>query len=223
MYIFICRLINDTHFSWCEMIPHHSFDLYFPNNEQYWASFHVPIGHVYVFFAEISLLRSPFLGCWGYLMVITILLMQKCSDFSYYLWARFINETQNLKGWSSLPWWRQYLSLVSVNLLSVYLSIYCSINKWKRLWCWEGLGAGGEGDDRGWDGWMASLTRWMGVWVNSGSWWWTGRPGVLQFMGSQRVRHNWVSELNWTELKQMDLSIWKSLMKNVKEERQKLN
>ena len=64
-------------------------------------------------------------------------------------------------------------------------------------WCWEGLGAGGEGDDRGWDGWMASLTRWTWVWVNSGSWWWTGRPGVLWFMGSQRVRHDWVTELNW--------------------------
>ena len=61
----------------------------------------------------------------------------------------------------------------------------------------EGLGAGGEGDDRGWDGWMASPTRWMQVWVNSGSWWWTGRPGVLQFMGSQRVGHNWATELNW--------------------------
>jgi len=66
-------------------------------------------------------------------------------------------------------------------------------------WCWEGLGAGGEGDDRGWYGWMASLTRWMWVWVNSGSWWWTGRPGVLWFMGSQRVGHDWVTEPNWTE------------------------
>ena len=61
----------------------------------------------------------------------------------------------------------------------------------KRLWCWEGLGAGGEGDDRGWDGWMASLPWWMWVWVNSGSWWWTGRPGVLRFMGLQRVGHDW--------------------------------
>ena len=61
-----------------------------------------------------------------------------------------------------------------------------------------GIGAGGEGDDRGWDGWMASLTRWTWVWVNSGSWWWTGRAGVLQFMGSQRVGHGWVTEL--TEL-----------------------
>ena len=70
----------------------------------------------------------------------------------------------------------------------------------KRLWCWEGLGAGGEGDDKGWDGWMASLTRWTWVSVNSRSWWWTGRPGVLQFMGSQGVEHDWVTELNWTEL-----------------------
>ena len=71
----------------------------------------------------------------------------------------------------------------------------------KRLWCWEGLGAGGEGDDRGWDGWMASLIQWMWVWVNSGSWTgWTGRPGVLRFMVSQRVGHDWATELNWTEL-----------------------
>ena len=68
-----------------------------------------------------------------------------------------------------------------------------------RLWCWEGLGAGGEGDDRGWDGWMASLTWCTWVWVNSRSWWWTGRPGVLRFMGSQRVGHDWATELNWTE------------------------
>ena len=62
-------------------------------------------------------------------------------------------------------------------------------------------GAGGEGDDRGWDGWMASLTRWAWVWVDSRSWWWTGRPGMLQFTGSQRVGHDWVTELNWTKLK----------------------
>ena len=62
----------------------------------------------------------------------------------------------------------------------------------------EGLGTG-EGDGRGWDGWMASPTGWMWVWVNSGSWWWTGRTGVLRFMGSQRVGYDWVTELNWTE------------------------
>ena len=70
------------------------------------------------------------------------------------------------------------------------------LTHWKRPWCWEGLGVG-EGDDRGWDGWMASMTRWTWVWVNSGRWWWTGRPGVLRFMGSQRVRHGWATELNW--------------------------
>ena len=63
----------------------------------------------------------------------------------------------------------------------------------KRPWCWERLKAGGEGDERGWDGWMASLTEWTWVWVSSRSWWWTRKPGMLQ-----RVRHGWVTELNWT-------------------------
>ena len=69
----------------------------------------------------------------------------------------------------------------------------------KRPRWWESLRVGGEGDDRVWDGLMASPTQWTWVWVNSRSWWWIGRPGVLQFMGSQRVGHDWVTELNWTE------------------------
>ena len=73
------------------------------------------------------------------------------------------------------------------------------LTHWKRLWCWEGLGER-EGDDRGWDGWMASLTWWTWVSVNSRSWWWTGRPGVLRFMGLQRVRHDWMTELIWSDL-----------------------
>ena len=81
-----------------------------------------------------------------------------------------------------------------------------ALTHWKRPWCWEGLGAGGEGDDRGWDGWMASPTRWTWVWVNSGSWWWTGRPSVLWFVGLQRVRHNWATKLKRTELKPILLS-----------------
>ena len=64
-------------------------------------------------------------------------------------------------------------------------------------WCWEKWKAGGEGDDRVWNGWMASLTQWTWVWVSSRNWWWTGKPGMLQFTGSQRVRHDWVTELNW--------------------------
>ena len=89
---------------------------------------------------------------------------------------------------------------VMLKLKLQYLATSCEeLTHWKRLWCWEGLAAGGEGDDRGWDGWMASLTRWLWIWVNSRSWWWTGRPGVLRFMGLQRDRHDWATELNWTE------------------------
>ena len=76
------------------------------------------------------------------------------------------------------------------------LSTWCEeLTHWKRLWCWERLKAGGEGDDRGWDGWMASPTWWTWVWVNSESWWWTGKPGVLQSMGSMGSQLR-----DWTEL-----------------------
>ena len=68
---------------------------------------------------------------------------------------------------------------------------------WQRSCCWERWKAGWKGDNRGWDGWMASLTQWTWVWVGSRNWWWTGKPGVLQFMGLQRVRHDWATELNW--------------------------
>ena len=84
-----------------------------------------------------------------------------------------------------------------------YFATWCKeLTHLKRPWCWERLRAGGEGDDRGWDGWMASLTRWTWIWVNSGSWWWTGSPGVLLFMGSQRVGHDWATELNWRRKKE---------------------
>ena len=68
------------------------------------------------------------------------------------------------------------------------------------MWCWERLKVGGEWDNRGWDGWMSSLTQWTWVWVTSGSWWWPGRPGLPQSMGSQRVGHDWATQVNWTEL-----------------------
>ena len=81
---------------------------------------------------------------------------------------------------------------------SYTLATWCEeLTHLKRPWCWEGLGAGGEGNDRGWDGWMASGIDGRWVWVNSRSWWWTGRPGVLRFMGSHRVGHDWATELNW--------------------------
>ena len=72
----------------------------------------------------------------------------------------------------------------------------------KRPWCWERLTVGGEGDDRGWDCCMASPTQWTWFWVNSWSWWWIGRPGVPQSMGSQRVGHDWETELNWTDIQE---------------------
>ena len=113
-------------------------------------------------------------------------------------------ESLGLQGDPTSPFWRR-------SVLGVHWKDWCQswnsntlatsceeLTHWKRLWCWEGLGAGGEGDDRGWDGWMASPTSWTWVWVKSGSWWWTGRPGVLRFTGSQRLsRHDWVTELNW--------------------------
>ena len=81
-----------------------------------------------------------------------------------------------------------------------YLATWCKeLTHLKRSWCWERSRARGKGDDRGWDGWMASPTQWTWVWVDSGSRWWTGRPGVLWFMGLLRVRHDWVTKLNWTD------------------------
>ena len=114
-----------------------------------------------------------------------------------------------------VPWTarRSNQSILRRSVLGVHWKEWCwswnsntlatsfeELTHWKRPWCWEGLGEGGEGDNRGWDGWMASLTRWTWVWVNSRSWWWTGRPGVLRFMGSQRVGHDWATELNWTNM-----------------------
>ena len=78
------------------------------------------------------------------------------------------------------------------------LATWCEeLTHCRRPWCWERLKAGGEGDNRGRDGWMASLTWWTWVWVISGSWWWTGKPGILQSMESQRIGHDWTTELNW--------------------------
>ena len=93
------------------------------------------------------------------------------------------------------------------------LSTWCKeLTHLKR--CWERLRAGGEGDDRGWDGWTASPTQWTWIWVNSGSWWLTERPGLLRFMGLQRVRHDWATELNWTECNLFQLCKTGSAFKN---------
>ena len=77
--------------------------------------------------------------------------------------------------------WKDWCWICSSNTLATWCK---ELTHLKRPWCWERLRAGGEGDDRGWDGWMASLTEWTWICVDSISWWWTGRPGVLRFMGS---------------------------------------
>ena len=116
-------------------------------------------------------------------------------------------ESLGLQGDPTIPSWRSVLGVHwkdwCWNWNFNTLATSCEeLTHWKRSWCWEGLGAGGEGDNRRWDGWMASPTRWAWVWVNSGSWWWTGRPGVLQFMGLQRDRHDCATELiNFTSKK----------------------
>ena len=87
--------------------------------------------------------------------------------------------------------WKDWCWSWNSNTLSTW---YEELTHWKRPWCWERLKAGGKGDDRAWDGWMASLTWWTWVWGNSGLWWRTGGPGVLQSMGLQRVGHDWATE-----------------------------
>ena len=88
--------------------------------------------------------------------------------------------------------WKDWCWSWSSNTLATQCK---DLTHWKKPWCWERLKAGREGDDREWNGWMASLTRRTWVWASSGSWWWTGRPCVLQSMGSQKGRHNWATEL----------------------------
>ena len=82
--------------------------------------------------------------------------------------------------------------------ISNYLATWCEeLTPWKRPWCWERLRAGGEGDDRGWDGWMASLTRWTWVWVDSGSWWWEAWCAAVHGVTKSRTRLSDWTELNW--------------------------
>ena len=122
----------------------------------------------------------------------------RIDSFELWCWRRLLR----------IPWTarRSNQSILKESVLNIHwkergwswnsntLATWCEEQThWKRPWCWERLRAGGEGDDRGWDDWMASLTRWAWVWTSSGSWWRTRRPGVLQSMGWHRVRHDWVN------------------------------
>ena len=142
--------------------------------------------HVCIYYRYCKSINQPF----EYLIILKILLsMLYCNK-------RYL---------SSLSWswrksvlnmhWKDWCQGWSSNNLATWCK---ELTHWKRPWCWERLKAGGEGDNRGWDGWMALPTQWTWVWVNSGRWWWTGRP-VCCGPWVRRVGHNWVTELNWTE------------------------
>ena len=124
------------------------------------------------------------------------------------LWtARGSNQSILKKSVMNIHWKNWYWS-------SDTLATWCEeLTHWKRPWCWERLKAGGEGNDRGWDGWMTSLTELTWVWVGSSNWWCTGKLGVLQSMGLQRVGHDCAAELNWTDVWFLCLFyIWKFLV-----------
>ena len=129
--------------------------------------------------------------------------------FELWCWRRLLRipwierrSNQSTQKEISSEYWLEGLMLkVNCNTLVTWCE---ELAHWKRPWHWERLKAGGEGDDRGWNGWMASLTQWTWVWVNSGSWWWTGRAGMLQAMELQS--QTWLSDWNWTELLCVSLS-----------------
>ena len=130
---------------------------------------------------------------------------RKMDAFELWCWRRLLRVPWTVEDPTSPSWRRSVLGVHWKDWCwswnSNSLATWCEeLTHLKRPWCWEKLRAGGEGDDRGWDGWMASPTRWAWVWENSRSGWWTGRPGMLQFMGSQRVWHDWATELKlkWT-------------------------
>ena len=164
-----------------------------------------------------------FLACYGwrsamllhyYTSFLSDHILSLLSFFSFdVIIPQIFIKTYYLQGNPTSPFWRRSaLGFLWKERCSSWnsstLATSCEeLIHWKRLWCWEGLGAGGEGDNRGWDGWMTSLTRWTWVWVNSGSLWWTGRPGVLRFMGSQRVGHDWATDLIWSDVPDSPLGI----------------
>ena len=132
-------------------------------------------------------------------------------DFELWCWGRLLRvpwtarrSNQSILKESVLNiWWKDWCWSWNSNTLATSCE---ELPHLKRPWCWERLKMGGEGINRGWDGWMASPPQWTWVWVNSGSWWRMGRPGMLQSTGSRGVRHDWLTELNWASF----LGIWMS-------------
>ena len=143
--------------------------------------------------------------CWSFrycnfVQLLDLLDFYQGFDLIYWIWSGLLRD----------PWTarRSSQSILKKSALNIHwkdwywnwnsntLATWCEeVTHWKRPWCLERLKARRDVDDRGWNGWMASPTQWTWIWVNSRSWWWTGRPGVLQSMGSQRVGHDWMTKL----------------------------
>ena len=109
------------------------------------------------------------------------------------------------KGNQSWLHWKDWFWSWSSNTLATWCE---ELTHWKRPWCWERFKTGGEGNDRGWDGWMVSLTQWTWIWASSRSYWWTEKPGMLQSMRSQRVGCYWATELNWRKRRGRQRTRW---------------
>ena len=127
---------------------------------------------------------------------------RRIDAFELWCWKRLLGVSWTarrcnqsiLKEISPEYWWKDWCGRWNSNTLATWCK---ELPHLKRSWCWERLKVGREGDGRGWDGWMASLTQCTWVWVGSGSWWWPGKPGLLYSMGSKKVGHDWDTELNW--------------------------
>ena len=129
---------------------------------------------------------------------------QRIGSFELWCWRRLLRVPWTARRWNQSILESQFWMFIGRTDANTEAPILWPAHVKSRLigkrsWCWERLKAGGEGEDRGWDCWMASQTQWTWLWVDSGSWWWTRRPGMLQSMGSQRIGHAWATELIWTD------------------------
>ena len=117
----------------------------------------------------------------------------RIDAFELWCWRRLLRVPWTTRR-SNQPILKEFspeYSLQALMLKLPYLGhLIWRVDSLERPWCWKRLRAGGEGDDREWNVWIASLTQWTWAWASSGSWWWMGKPGMLQSMGWQRVRHN---------------------------------
>ena len=141
---------------------------------------------------------------------------QRIDRFKLWCWRRLLRVlwTSRRSKQSILKEISPKYSLEGLMKDSNPLATWCEeLTPGKRPWCWERLKAEGEGDNRGWDGWMASPTWWTWVWASCGSWWWPGKPGMLQSMGSQRVRHDWLT--NTTNEKSRTSQHRRSILSNI--------